>query len=150
MVPEITLLSFSFLFFSSRSSSSRRRRRSIFSFCFGTGWMRETMRGEMGVLSTEITRRNFFSEKEEKKKGKKLSGFGAYPRRGCLLTSGWERAWWAPGRCGGSGHDAPARSDQLLTPHWLDPSASAGPAGQWEGGRGFWTPEAWKWRPARD
>ena len=30
------------------------------------------MRGEMGVLSTEITRRNFFSEKkEEKKKGKK-------------------------------------------------------------------------------
>jgi hypothetical protein len=33
--------------------------------------MRETMRGEMGVLSSEITRRNFFSEKKEEKKKRK-------------------------------------------------------------------------------
>jgi hypothetical protein len=38
--------------------------------------------------------------------------------------------WWARGRCRGSGHEAPVRSDQLPAPHWLDQSTSAGPAGQ--------------------
>lgn len=66
-------------------------------------------------------------EVEEKNGG----GGGAYPRRGgCgLLTSGWEGAWWAHGRWRGSGHEAPARSDQLPAPHWLDPSV--GPAWRW-------------------
>ena len=47
---------------------------------------------------------------------------------GSLLTSGWERAWWARGRWLGSGHEAPApaRSDQLPAPHWLDPGGPRG------------------------
>jgi hypothetical protein len=45
--------------------------------------------------------------------------------------------WWARGRCRGSGHEAPVRSDQLPAPHWLDQSTSAGPAGQREGDSGL-------------
>lgn len=43
-------------------------------------------------------------EKKQKRTGGpwRVSGAG-----GSLLTSGWERPWWAPGRWRGSGHEAP-------------------------------------------